>query len=101
MACSPGPRAAATADFGALARSCPLNSMAPVLAIADLVADRFLIDADRDPVGETLTPIATGPPLVSHTRGARAWPPHERQGCTGSSAESWLAAYRPPIPDSR
>src|ERR1700676_3622357 len=80
MACSPGPRAAATADFGALARSCPLNSMAPVLAIADLVADRFLIDADRDPVGETLTPIATGPPLVSHTRGARAWPPHERQG---------------------
>ena len=47
--------------------------MAPVLAIADLVADRFLIDADRDPVGETSTPIATGPPLVSHTRGAPGW----------------------------
>jgi hypothetical protein len=29
----------ATAEFGALVRFCPFNSMAPVLAIADLVAD--------------------------------------------------------------
>src|SRR6266850_3933791 len=29
----------ATADFDALARPCPFNSMAPVSAIADLVAD--------------------------------------------------------------
>jgi hypothetical protein len=62
MASSHGPRAAATADSGALVRSCPFNSMAPVLAIADLVADRSIVDADRDPVGETSTPIATGPP---------------------------------------
>jgi hypothetical protein len=29
----------ATAEFGALVRFCPFNSMAPVLAIADMVAD--------------------------------------------------------------
>ncbi len=63
----------------AMARSCPFNSMAPVLAIAELVAD-IVVDDDRDPVGETHTPIATGPRLVSLMRGAPAWPPHVRQG---------------------
>src|SRR3981081_1069218 len=32
------------------------------------------VDDARDPVGETHTPFATGPPLVFHTRGA-PWPP--------------------------
>ena len=66
----------ATAESSALARFCPFNSMAPVLAIADLVADRFSSDADRDPVGETSTPIATGPPQVLRTRGGPAWLSH-------------------------
>jgi hypothetical protein len=61
----------ATAESTALARFCPFNSMAPVPAIADLVADRLFVEADRDPVGETSTPIATGPPLVSCRQGGR------------------------------
>src|SRR6202045_3208186 len=63
MPCSPGPRAAATADFGALARSCPLNSMAPVLAIADLVADRL-----------SSTPIVTPLERLRHpSQPGRSW----------------------------
>ncbi len=65
----------ATAEFATLAHCCPYRSMAPVLAIADMVAGWRLInaDVDCDPVGETHRPIATGPHLVSLKRGAQVW----------------------------
>jgi hypothetical protein len=59
-----------------LARSCPFNSMAPVLAIADLVADR-LSAMPIDLVGETSTPIATGPSVGrTHERSTRTATTH-------------------------
>jgi hypothetical protein len=43
---------------------CPINSMAPVLAIPGMVADGCSMEQSFDPVGEILKPIATGPSLV-------------------------------------
>src|SRR5258708_5508200 len=49
--------------------------MAPVPAIADMVADpRSVVDEDCDPVGETQTPIATGPHLSDSRE-------EDRHGC--------------------
>src|SRR5580704_10349606 len=60
---SGGLGAAATAEFDALARSCPFNSMAPVPAVADLVAD------PRRPSTRIVTPLErlTHPPQPGRT----------------------------------
>jgi hypothetical protein len=48
-----------------MARSCPFNSMAPVSAIADMVADhRRRSTIIVTPLERLNTPIATGPHLV-------------------------------------
>jgi hypothetical protein len=46
----------ATAESAALARFCPFNSMAPVLAIADLVADRLSLMPIVTPSGAKTPP---------------------------------------------
>ena len=66
----PGPRAAATAEFGALARSCPFNSMAPVLAIADLVADRLSSTPNVTPIERLRHLSQPGRPGSHFRRGA-------------------------------
>src|SRR2546430_5120703 len=86
MPCSPGLRAAATADFGALARSCPFNSMAPVLAIADLVADRLMSMPIVTPLERLRHLSQPGRPGLTHER-SPAWslhvPPRVRPGRPG------------------
>jgi hypothetical protein len=47
-----------------MALSCPINSVAPVLAITGMAATDVDYDNSFDPVGETLKPIAAGPSLV-------------------------------------
>jgi hypothetical protein len=44
-------------------RECPFLTMAPVMAVSDLVAARRN-DGKFDPVGDILKPTATGPSLV-------------------------------------
>jgi hypothetical protein len=71
--CRTGSAVKAEDEIGA---SCPINSMAPALAITEMVATGVEYDSSFDPVGEILKPLAAGP-ILAHfpEKGELGWRP--------------------------